>query len=418
MINIARHVLANGLVVLVHTDKSSPLATVNLRYYVGARNESPNRTGFAHLFEHLMFGGSRNIPDFDVPVQLVGGENNAYTTNDYTNYYITLPANNLETAFWVESDRMLELDFSEESLDVQRNVVMEEFKQRCLNVPYGDLGHLQRALVYEKHPYRWPTIGLELNHIAEASLGEVKQFYYDYYAPDNAVLAVCGDVKPEEVFSLAEKWFGGINRKARKPPIEAEPVQTTRRTLCVQRNVPADYISLMYHMGGRTTREYYICDLLTDVLADGVSSRLVQRMVKNDRTMAEVDASIWGSMDPGILTFNGTMLPGVKFADVEQTFREEIDRLKNNDISDYELQKVKNRTEATKTFRELSLQAKAVGLCSCEMAGDANLINTESDIYASISRDELCAAMQRICVSENESVLYYQSSQKQINDPR
>lgn len=402
--------MANGLVVLVHTDKSSPLATVNIRYKVGARHENEKRTGFAHLFEHLMFGGSVNVPDFDTPVQMVGGDNNAYTTNDYTNYYITLPANNIETAFWVESDRMLQLDFSEESLNVQRNVVMEEFKQRCLNVPYGDLGHLLRDLSFKVHPYRWPTIGLKLDHIANATLDEVKAFYYDHYAPDNAVLAVCGDVDAQEIFRLADKWFGGINRKARRVVVPSEPQQTERREMRVVRDVPADYITLAYHMGGRSSRDNYVLDLATDILSDGVSSRIVQRMVRDERIVSDVDASIWGSTDPGLLCFSGTLLPGTKFETVERAFYEEIDRMIDGDITDFELQKCKNRTEASKVFSEMSLQAKATALCGYELLGDVNLINTESEIIDSVSRQEISDTMKRVCRKSNESVLYYEAS--------
>ncbi len=413
MIQIERHTLRNGLTVIVHTDRSSTLATVNIRYKIGARNENEHRTGFAHLFEHLMFGGSRNVPNFDTLVQLVGGDNNAYTTNDFTNYYITLPAQNIETAFWVESDRLNELAFSEESLNVQRQVVMEEFKQRYLNVPYGDIGHLTRALAYKVHPYRWPTIGLTLDHIANASLDEVRTFFYNNYAPDNAVLCVCGNVDADRIFALAEKWFGSIDRQARRLPVVQEPVQTERRELLVERDVPVNFISLAYHMGGRTSRDYYVCDLITDVLSDGVSSRLTQRGVKIDRTVSEVDASIFGSYDPGMLSFTATLMPGTSFETVEQMFREEIDRIKQGDITDHELQKVKNRHEATKLYRQVNSQTKAADLCAYEILGDANLINTESQIYDSVTRSEMAQTLARICVDTNASALYYQSTQPQ-----
>ncbi len=412
MIDFQTHTLSNGLRVVVHRDTSSASATLNLRYDVGAKNEDSRRTGFAHLFEHLMFGGSKNVVDFDAPLQRVGGNNNAFTTYDFTIYYINIPSANIETAFWVESDRMLDLTINDETLDVQRHVVVEEFKQRCLNVPYGDTSHLQRELAYAVHPYRWPTIGISPKHIEEAELHEVQDFYARHYAPDNAILSVCGDVDAHEIFMLAEKWFGDIDRKKSINPIADAPAQNARRESHVERDVPADNIAMMYHMDGRTTRDYYIFDIITDILADGTSSRLVQRTIKHDRTLSEVDASILGSHDPGLLTFSGTLLPGVSFDVVERTFIEEMDRMKNGDVSEVELQKVKNRIEATNTFRQLSVQAKAIALCSYASIGDVGLINTESETYASVTPREISEAMQRVCTRENESVLYYHSTQK------
>lgn len=407
MIEYQREVLSNGLEVIVHRDSSTAMATFNILYKVGSRNENPERTGFAHLFEHLMFGGSVNIPDFDEPLQLVGGDNNAFTTSDLTNYYINVPAQNIETAFWLESDRMLELAFSQESLDVQRKVVIEEFAQRCMNEPYGDISHLVHGLAYKRHSYRWPTIGLKPEHIAEATLDEVKKFYYSHYAPDNAVLVICGNVDPEKMFLLAEKWFGDINRKSVKSTIEQEPPQQTERSLMVERNVPADYISISYHMGARGTREFYICDLATDLMADGVSSRFTQRIVKDENLATDVNGCISGTVDPGLLTLSATLCDGVEFSTVEKAFAEEMEKLKNCDVSEYELLKALNRREAMTVYQELSIMNKAYNLARFAMDGDVSMINKEMEIYRTITPQEIAETLSRIVVPKNASTLYY-----------
>lgn len=407
MIEYQREVLSNGLEVIVHRDSSTAMATFNILYKVGSRNENPERTGFAHLFEHLMFGGSVNIPDFDEPLQLVGGDNNAFTTSDLTNYYINVPAQNIETAFWLESDRMLELAFSQESLDVQRKVVIEEFAQRCMNEPYGDISHLVHGLAYKRHSYRWPTIGLKPEHIAEATLDEVKNFYYSHYAPDNAVLVICGNVDPEKMFLLAEKWFGDINRKSVKSTIEQEPPQQTGRSLMVERNVPADYISISYHMGARGTREFYICDLATDLMADGVSSRFTQRIVKDENLATDVNGCISGTVDPGLLTLSATLCDGVEFSTVEKAFAEEMEKLKNCDVSEYELLKALNRREAMTVYQELSIMNKAYNLARFAMDGDVSMINKEMEIYRTITPQEIAETLSRIVVPKNASTLYY-----------
>ena len=354
-----------------------------------------------------MFGGSVNIPDFDEPLQLVGGDNNAFTTSDLTNYYINVPAQNIETAFWLESDRMLELAFSQESLDVQRKVVIEEFAQRCMNEPYGDISHLVHGLAYKRHSYRWPTIGLKPGHIAEATLDEVKDFYYSHYAPDNAVLVICGNVDPEKMFLLAEKWFGDINRKSVKSTIEQEPPQQTGRSQMVERNVPADYISISYHMGARGTREFYICDLATDLMADGVSSRFTQRIVKDENLATDVNGCISGTVDPGLLTLSATLCDGVEFSTVEKAFAEEMEKLKNCDVSEYELLKALNRREAMTVYQELSIMNKAYNLARFAMDGDVSMINKEMEIYRTITPQEIAETLSRIVVPKNASTLYY-----------
>ena len=407
MIEYQREILSNGLEVIVHRDNTTTMATFNMLYKVGSRNESAERTGFAHLFEHLMFGGSVNVPNFDIPIDAVGGNNNAFTSQDLTNYYIEVPAQNIETAFWVESDRMLGLAFSQESLDVQRKVVIEEFAQRCLNEPYGDLSHLIHDMTYKVHPYRWPTLGIKPEHIAEATLEDVKRFYFSHYAPDNAILVICGNVDPEKMFLLAEKWFGDIDRKASQSIIVQEPIQEERRYLRVERNVPSDYISISYHMGARGTRDYYICDLATDLMADGVSSRFVQNIVKEKKLATEVNGCISGSLDPGLLTLSAVLSDGVSFTAVEEAFREEMDKLKSADVTEEELKKVINRREVMNVYNELSNTNKAYNLARYAMDGDVSMINSEIDIYRTITREELAETLSRIVVSDNESTLHY-----------
>ena len=410
MIDIERYRLANGLTVITHVDRSTPMAAVNLLYKVGARNENPDKTGFAHLFEHLMFGGSRNIPSYDTPLQNVGGENNAFTTNDITDYYLTLPADNLETAFWLESDRMLELAFSQESLDVQKKVVTEEFKQRYFNQPYGDIPLLARPLAYKVHPYRWPTIGSDISHIEKAELDDVRRFFFAHYAPDNAILVVAGNVDADRVNPLADKWFGPISRQsAPRLPIPAEPEQTERRELHVERSVPADYIHMQFHMGGRLDREYYVCDTLTDILADGASSRLTQRLIKDRRLFSDVNAFISGDDDPGLLSLTGTLMPGVGFAQAEQALLDEALLIADKGITAREFEKIKIRNEASMVYAEMSYANKANNLAYFEHLSEAEAINREVEIYNSIGIDEVRQASERIFRPANASVLYYHS---------
>lgn len=408
MIETQRHTLSNGLTLITHVDRTTPMAAVNVLYKVGARNENPDKTGFAHLFEHLMFGGSKNIPSYDTPLQYVGGDNNAFTTNDYTNYYLALPADNLETAFWLESDRMLELAFSPESLEVQRKVVIEEFQQRYFNQPYGDIGLYSRPLVYKVHPYQWSTIGKKIEHIESATLDDVKDFFYRHYAPNNAVLTVTGNIDHEKVVLLAEKWFAPIERQAAPSAnIPQEPQQTERRELHIERNVPADYLQIMFHMGGRTSREYYICDMLTDLLADGTSSRLIQGLVKEHQMMGDVNAYITGDIDPGMLALTGTLLPEISMDDAENALMKQVLRVSNGDLTPFELEKIKNRNEASMAFSEMSYVNKAMNLAYYENILTAEAINKEIDIYNSITIEEICNTAAKIFVPQNTSVLYY-----------
>ncbi|MCD7817045.1 MAG: insulinase family protein, partial [Bacteroides sp.] len=354
MISVNRYSLPNGLRIVHHEDDSTQMVALNLLYKVGARDEDPEHTGFAHLFEHLMFGGSVHIPDYDTPVQNAGGENNAWTNNDITNYYITLPYQNVETGFWLESDRMLSLDFSPHSLEVQRQVVIEEFKQRNLNQPYGDTSHLIREMAYQDHPYRWPTIGKEISHIANATLEEVKAFFYRFYAPNNAILAVSGHISFEETIRLAEKWFGPI--PAREVPVRNLPVekpQTSIRRKTVTRNVPVDVLYMAFHMCNRLHPDYQVFDMLTDLLANGRSSRLIQSLVISQKTFTSIDAYISGSLDEGLLQITGKPAAGISLKEAEQAVWQELEKLKNIPINETELEKVKNRYESEQIFNNI-----------------------------------------------------------------
>jgi zinc protease len=410
MIQFDRFELANGLRVLVHEDTSTPMAVVNVLYDVGARDEDPNRTGFAHLFEHLMFGGSVNIADFETPLQLAGGENNAYTTNDFTNYYIQLPAENMETAFWLESDRMLSLAFSEKSLEVQRKVVCEEFKEHYINKPYGDAWFKMRELVYTRHPYRWMTIGKELAHIEQAKLRDVKEFFFKYYRPVNAILVVAGNVKTEQVRALAEKWFGDIapgEKYIRDLP--REPKQHGPRKLEVKADVPLDALYKCYHMAARTDPGYYVADLISEVLGGGASSRLHQSLVKEKKLFSHIECYHTGSVDPGLVVIEGKLIKGIRLEDADKAVEEEIAKLLSGRIEEKELMKVKNKTESAILFEDMSVMNRANSLAIYELLGDANMMNTELARYQAVTADEILATGREIFHPDNSNTMYYNS---------
>lgn len=411
MIEVKKHTLANGLKVLVHTDNSTSLAAVNLLYNVGAKDESPNQTGFAHLFEHLMFGGSKNIPDFDSPLQKVGGDNNAFTSNDITNYYETVPADNIETAFWLESDRMLELNFNQNSLAVQKNVVIEEFKQRYLNQPYGDLPLLFRPLAYKTHPYQWPTIGKTIDHIQNATLQDVENFFYKHYAPNNAVLCVTGNVVADEVFTLAEKWFGPIpQRDVLKRKLPQEPKQNEQRFLEVKKDVPTDLLHMSFHMVSKTHPDYHATDLISDILSNGNSSRLYQSLIKEKRLFSDINAYITGDDDPGLLLIKGRPLEGISIDTATKAIWEEIEGIRNEKILDYELQKVKNKVESSLVYSEISFLNKAMALSHFEIQTQAEDINNEVDKYRKVSTDDIKTIANQVLIPENCSIVNYLSN--------
>lgn len=410
MIEYERFVLDNGLRVIVHEDHSTPMAVLDVMYDVGARDENPDKTGFAHLFEHLMFGGSINIKDYDEPLQMAGGENNAYTTNDLTNYYIQLPSENLETAFWLESDRMLSLAFSKKSLDVQRKVVCEEFKEHYINKPYGDVWHKLRELSYKQHPYKWMTIGKDLSHIENAQLNDVKEFFFKHYRPVNAVLVVAGHVKTDEVKRLAEKWFGSLpmgEKYIRNLP--REPRQTEPRLLEVEADVPLDAFYKTWHMASRLNKDYYSADLLSDVLSGGGSSRLYQTLVKEKQLFSQIDCSHMGSVDAGLLTIEGKLVKGVKMADAERAVQEEVERMKTELVSDAELEKVKNKTESMIAFEDMSVMNRANSLATYELLGDAEMMNTELARYQEITVEDIKKVSLEIFDENNSNTMHYLS---------
>jgi len=386
------------------------MAVVNVMYDVGAKDENPSQTGFAHLFEHLMFGGSVNIPTYDEPLQMAGGENNAYTTNDLTNYYIQLPAENLETAFWLESDRMLSLAFTENSLEVQRKVVCEEFKEHYLNKPYGDVWLKLRELAYQVHPYRWMTIGKELSHIENAQLQDVKNFFFKHYRPVNAILVVAGNVTVEQVRTLSEKWFGPIESGEKyNRQLPAEPAQTAARKLEVQADVPLDALYKCWHIYDRMDHGYYVSDLITEVLSGGGSSRLFQSLVKEKKLFSNIECYHLGTVDKGLLTIDGKLVKGVKMEDAEAAIAEEIKKLQNETISEAELQKVKNKTESMIAFEDMSLMNRANSLAFYELLGDAALMNTELDRYNKVTVQDIQQESQKIFREENSNTLWYLS---------
>ena len=410
MIEINRKTLANGLRIVHSEDKNTQMVALNVLYNVGARDEHPDHTGFAHLFEHLMFGGSVNIPDYDTHVQNAGGENNAWTNNDITNYYITLPRQNVETGFWLESDRMLSLDFNERSLEVQRHVVVEEFKQRNLNQPYSDVGHLVRSLVYKEHPYQWPTIGKEPAHIENATLDEVKDFFFRFYAPNNAILAVTGNISFEDTVALAEKWFGPIPRRDVKPRnLPIEPQQTEERRLTVERNVPVDALHLVFHKCNRLYPDYYVFDMLSDLLSAGRSSRLIQHLVVERQVFGSVDAYISGSIDAGMFYVVGKLAPGITLEEAEAAVWQELEAMKTEDIAEEELEKVKNRYESEQIFSNINYLNVATNLAFFELIGRAEDINHEVEKYRAVTADRIKEVAKRTFVRENCSVLYYKA---------
>lgn len=413
MIHFDQFNLENGLRVFVNTDRSTPMVSLNIMYNVGAKDEDENRTGFAHLFEHLMFGGSKNIPSYDQPLERAGGENNAWTNNDLTDYYLTLPAQNIETGFWLESDRMLELAFSPESLEVQRQVVIEEFKQRYLNQPYGDLWLLMRPLAYKVHPYKWNTIGKEISHIENATLDDVKNFFFSYYAPDNAVMSVSGNISTEEVKNLTEKWFAEIpSRSVKKKTLPKEPKQTEKRILSVERNVPADVICKAWHTCARMDENFYANDLMTDVLSKGKSARLHQRLVKEKKLFSIIDCYLTGDVEENLLVVKGRLMKEVSMEQAEAAINEEMEKLKQDGVTPDELKKVKQMAEAAVIFSEISVADKALNIAYYATLGNAELINKQIELYNAVSAEKIKQEAQKVFKEENSSVLYYRREKK------
>lgn len=413
MVSFSSFTLDNGLKVYVHEDPTVQIAVMNILYDVGSRDEQPDKTGFAHLFEHLMFGGSINIPSYDEPLQRVGGENNAFTNTDITNYYLTLPAANLETGFWLESDRMLSLSFDPKALEVQRKVVVEEFKQRYLNQPYGDVWLKLRPLTYEVHPYQWATIGKEVSHIENATLDDVKNFFFKHYLPSNAILVVAGNVTHKQVKELSEKWFGPIPG-GKKPTrnLSKEPVQKKKRILSTEANVPASAIYKAWHMGGRFDNDFYAGDLVSDVLSRGHSSRLYQKLVKEKEIFTSISSFTMGTLDPGLVVASGRVRPGISLEQAEEEIDAVVEDLLKDGVRDEELEKVKNQAQATIEFGEVEVINRAMNLAFAALSGDADLVNKEGALVQAVTTEDVYEAAHDIFREENSSVLYYHAAKK------
>lgn len=411
MISFNEFKLENGLRVIVHEDPTVQIAVMNILYDVGSRDEREDKTGFAHLFEHLMFGGSVNIPSYDEPLQMVGGENNAFTSTDITNYYLTVPASNIETGFWLESDRMMSLSFDPKVLEVQRKVVIEEFKQRYLNQPYGDVWLKLRPLAYKVHPYKWATIGKEISHIENATMDDVKDFFFKHYVPNNAILVVAGNVTTDQVKALSEKWFGPIpSGEKRQRDLPVEPKQTEKRTLEVKAKVPANALYKSYHMPGRFHHDYFAVDLLSDVLSRGQSSRLYQKLVKEKELFTSISSFVMGTIDPGELVISGRVKDGIKLEEAEKELNAIIEEVIAHGITEPELEKVKNQAESTLEFGEVEVMNRAMNLAFAALSGDANYVNKEKSLLEAVTTSDIQRVAKEILVEENASVLYYKSA--------
>ena len=408
MVDYQKRVLQNGLEVIIHEDQSTPLVAVNLLYKVGSKDEHEDRTGFAHLFEHLMFGGSRNAPDFDSPIQVAGGENNAFTNSDITNFYITIPSQNLETALWLESDRMQNLILDEQSLEVQRKVVVEEFKETCLNKPYGDVWHHISSQAYKKHPYQWPTIGKDISHIEEASLDDVAKFLDTYYVPNNAVLVLSGSITAELGFELCEKWFGSISRgKETVSQVIREPIQLEERSLNLKKEVPATAIFLSFPMPKKNDPDFFVYDMLSDVLGNGRSSRLYRKLYKHKKYFTKIDAYVTGTVDPGLLIIDGRVADGISNQVAIDSIWEELELLTRDGLAELELQKIKNQIVSTLEFSEINILNKAMNLAYYASLGDIGLINQQKEKYEAVTVSDLKRVAQEVFRKLNSNTLIY-----------
>jgi zinc protease len=414
MIDFKRFTLENGLRVLVHEDNSTPLIAMNILYDVGSRDEDPGMTGLAHLFEHLMFGGSANIPEYDKPLQMVGGENNAFTNNDITNYYLTVPSENIETGFWLESDRMMGLDFSQKNLDTQKSVVIEEFNQRYLNQPYGDAILKLRPLAYKIHPYRWPAIGMDINHVSGVELEDIKDFFFSHYAPNNAILTLTGKITQERAYRLSSEWFGPIPKRDIKiRNLPAEPEQLEERSLTIESDVPADAFYKVWHIGPRKSFDYHTLDLITDLLAGGETGRLHTKLVREKKLFSEINAYITSDIDPGLVTIHGKLMKGVDIRSADESVNEVIKGLQEIKESEEEIEKVRNKFESSTVFSNTSILNKAVSLSNYELLGNPELINREVEAYRGVSAEMVSEAAERFFRPTNCSTLYYKSSRKE-----
>ncbi|MBK8883561.1 MAG: insulinase family protein [Bacteroidales bacterium] len=413
MVNFKKITLENGLKVLVHEDNSTPLVAMNILYDVGSKDEDPGRTGLAHLFEHLMFGGSINIPEYDKPLQMVGGENNAFTNNDITNYYLTVPSENIETGFWLESDRMFGLDFSQKNLETQKSVVIEEFNQRYLNQPYGDAILKLRPLAYKVHPYRWPAIGMDINHVAGVDLENVKEFFFSHYAPNNAILAITGNITFEKAAELSSLWFGPIPKRTISPRnLPVEPPQKEARSITIEKDIPSDAIYKVWHIGPRNNPDFHTLDLITDLLAGGESGRLHTKLVRDKKLFSEINAYLTSDIDPGLVILQGKLMKGVEIEYADNSIAEVLHGLKDITNLQDEMEKVRNKYESSTVFSNTSILNKAVSLAHYELLGDPDLINSEVDAYRAVSGEMGADTAEKYFGLSNCSSLYYKSTRK------
>lgn len=402
--------LSNGLKIVVHEDHSTPKAVVDLIYKVGAKNEKPNKTGFAHLFEHLMFEGSKHVPSYDKPLQKVGGSNNAFTNQDITNYYINLPANQLETAFWLESDRMLELDFSEEKLQIQKSVVIEEFKQRYLNQPYGDAYLNLLPLHFEQSNYQWPTIGKEIAHIENATLDDVKEFFFGFYAPNNATLVVTGDVYRDRVLNLAEKWFGGIpERQLLKKGLPRETKQTQAKFTTIYGEVPTTAVYKAFHIPAYLENDYFALEIITELLNSGKAGLFYQELIRKKQLTSSSGGFSWMLFDDGFLTFYSLLNPGVSVEDYDSAFEEVLNLIQNTTEED--LQRIKNKIESEYIYGQIKLINRAMSMAIYDAAGKLDIINELLEKYLSVTLDQVKNVANKYLIQENSSTLYYKPKQ-------
>jgi len=412
LINYTQYSLPNGLRVIHHYDDTTLLCVLNVLYEVGSKHEHPDKTGFAHLFEHLMFGGSINIPKYDTPLQYAGGENNAFTNSDITNYYLTLPSTNIETGFWLESDRMMSLAFNQQSLDIQKNVVIEEYKERYLNPPYGDVWLKLLPLAYQKHPYQWPTIGKDISHIENANLDDVKAFFANYYSPSNAILVVAGNISIDKTKALTEKWFGSIpKRETQKPSYAQEPIQLKPRLEVYAANVPATLLIKAYHTVSRNHKDYYTTDLISDILGAGKSSQLYSYLVREKQLFTELECYLTGSVDAGLLIIEGKLAPGIILPEAEKLLEAKLLSFCKTVISDEELVKVKNKGETSIRFNDIGVLNKAMKLAYACMLGNTELVNEEVNYYRHVSSEDIMRVSNEVFTPNNCSTLHYLSNQ-------
>ena len=415
MVNYRKHILDNGLTVLTHEAWDTPMATVNVLYGVGSRNENPQRTGFAHLFEHLMFGGTKRVPDYDLVVSSLGGDNNAFTNCDYTDYYVTVPADGLETALMLELDRMQGLELTPKALEVQQKVVTEEYHQRYMNQPYGDVWLLLRPLCYKVYPYRWATIGADIRHVSEATLDDVRAFHERWYRPENAIMAVAAPMTHEAMLNAVLSVQCSVFGEQRYQPsrqhitLNTEPLQTAPRYLHVKRNVPASMVYLAWPMCDHSDPLFRACDLVSDILGNGNSSRLYDRLVRREGLFSSVDACITGDAGPGLMVLSGKLADGVSLDQGADALRREVRLLADEGPTEYELQKVQNKYENTFVYSQYKAADRALSLCYYTWLGDTDLVNREPQEYRRVTVDDIRRAAREVFRQERENRLDYES---------